>query len=41
MKLTLLIFNRSCRFDVSDCVKKSVEFFNSWMFETEPDHINP
>ncbi|KAG5673914.1 hypothetical protein PVAND_003915 [Polypedilum vanderplanki] len=31
----------SCRFDVGDCVKKSVEFFNNWMIETEPDHINP
>jgi aminopeptidase N len=31
----------SCRFDVGDCINKSVEFFDRWMVETEPDHINP
>lgn len=31
----------SCRFDVGDCVKKAVEYFDRWMIETEPDHVNP
>lgn len=31
----------SCRFNVGDCVEKSVQIFAQWMTETEPDHINP
>lgn len=36
-----MICGWSCRFDVGDCVEKSVEKFAEWMVETEPDHINP
>ena len=36
-----LFLFRSCKLDVGDCIKRSVEYFNTWMVETEPDHINP
>lgn len=36
-----MIAGWACRFEVGDCVAKSVEFFDRWMIETEPDHINP
>lgn len=36
-----MICGWSCRFNVGDCVEKSVEIFARWMVETEPDHINP
>jgi hypothetical protein len=35
------IHKRSCRFEVGDCVQKAVEYFDQWMVETEPDHVNP
>lgn len=36
-----MICGWSCRFEVGDCVEKSIEIFARWMQETEPDHINP
>jgi aminopeptidase N len=36
-----MIAGWACRFEVGDCVEKSVELFKTWMVETEPDHINP
>ncbi|XP_070497871.1 aminopeptidase N-like [Chironomus tepperi] len=41
VKHQALICGWSCRLDVGDCIKRSVEYFNTWMVETEPDHINP
>ena len=36
-----MICDWSCRFNVGDCVEKSVELFKTWMLETDPDLINP
>ena len=41
VKQKTLICAWACRFDVSDCVEKSVELFKSWMLEGDPDHFNP
>lgn len=41
VKHQTMVCSWSCRFDVGDCIEKSVEIFARWMIETEPDHINP
>jgi len=41
VKRQTMVATWSCRFLVGDCVEKSIEYFASWMGETEPDHINP
>jgi aminopeptidase N len=41
VKHQVMISAWACRYDVGDCIPKSVEYFTNWMLETEPDHINP
>ncbi|CAO1423722.1 unnamed protein product [Diamesa serratosioi] len=41
VELKTLICSWACRYDVGDCVEKSVKLFKTWMLETDPDHINP
>lgn len=41
IKLKEMIASWSCRFDVSDCKHKSVQWFKQWMNESDPDRNNP
>lgn len=41
VKRKVMIAAWSCKFDVGNCVDKSVEYFKNWMEETDPDITNP
>ncbi|XP_053669421.1 aminopeptidase N [Anopheles marshallii] len=41
IKQITLIASWACRFEVGDCVNRSVELFSRWMLETNPDVSNP
>lgn len=40
VKHKVQIGSYACRYDVSDCVVKSVEYFRQWMLTAEPDTTN-
>uniref|UniRef100_A0A182VV47 Aminopeptidase n=1 Tax=Anopheles minimus TaxID=112268 RepID=A0A182VV47_9DIPT len=41
IKQLTLIASWACRFEVGDCVNRSVELFSRWMNESNPDVSNP
>lgn len=41
VKHKVLVSAWSCRFDVGDCIEKSLSMFKAWMNEAEPDKKNP